>query len=150
MAAFCPKCGNETRSGGKFCGSCGHRLTNHSPQPETHPNPDTDQGAPKPSANITPQRQDEPPPSPAQGEINCPYCEQPIREGVQFCAHCGKKLEGLPDEPSAQQSEIKRKPRGIVIGFLLGVILLMCISLIGIAWGFGWTDLIFTTATPIP
>jgi len=150
MAAFCPKCGKEIRGGGKFCGSCGHRLTSHSQQPESPPIPDEVQETPEPSAEITPHPQDEIPPAPAKGEINCPYCAQPIREGVQFCAHCGKKLEELPDEPSGGKPEINRKPRIIVIGFLLVVILLICISLIGIAWGLGWTDLILSTATPIP
>lgn len=25
--------------------------------------------------------------------MNCPFCNQPIKEGAKFCVHCGKKLE---------------------------------------------------------
>ena len=150
MAAFCPKCGKEIRTGGKFCGSCGHKLTSHTPGSETTKPQDESLEALETSAEDKPEPQDEIPSTAANGEINCPYCDQPIREGVQFCAHCGKKLEATPNSSPVGKPGIDRKPRIIVLGFLLGVILLMCISVIGIAWGFGWTDFIFSTVTATP
>ncbi len=31
--------------------------------------------------------------------MNCPFCNQPIKEGAKFCVHCGKKLEETPSCP---------------------------------------------------
>jgi hypothetical protein len=59
-----------------------------------------------------------------------------------------------PPPPPAGQDEIKRKPRIVSVLFLLGVILLICISLAVIVWAVGiadpWIETWFNTATPGP
>jgi len=56
--------------------------------------------------------------------------------------------------PPPVQAEIKRKPRIVSVLFLIGVILLICVSLAVIVWAVGIADPLietwFATATPGP
>ena len=162
MAAFCPKCGKEIRPEGKFCGSCGHKLTSPGQPPEAVSTPSASQGVQE-QVDIDPDPTPTPlpaiildtnilgrPTSSPPGENTCPHCSVPNKEGVTFCAHCGKSISVPTAAPPAEEPEIKRKPRFVVAAFYLGVILLIIISLVGIAWGFRLTDFFTPTATPLP
>jgi len=148
MANNCPKCGKSIRPGGKFCGACGFKIVTATPAPPPTPPPAT----PPPGAVPTPTPAHQHPPTPAPEGYACPHCGKPVRQGVKFCASCGKTISTITPPPLSPP-EIKTKPRIKTIGFLVGVILLICVSLVVIAWGVGLTDLVvdvFPTSTPDP
>jgi predicted amidophosphoribosyltransferase len=154
MANNCPKCGNPIRPSGKFCGSCGFNIVSATPTPPPAPQSATPPPAAVPTPTPYPAHLHTPAPAPAG--IVCPHCGKPTRLGVKFCASCGKTIASTPPPPPftpapMTQSDITRKPRIVTIGFLVGVILLICVSIVVIAWGVGVTDLVldmFPTPTP--
>jgi predicted amidophosphoribosyltransferase len=152
MASFCPKCGTEIRPEGKFCGACGYKIKGRFQGEKKQP-PKGDaalSASPKPSTADQYSKTGTGQEHPRIEEILCPNCNQPNQEGVKYCGHCGVPLKGSPKDLPPVQSAVQRKPRIIIIGFLLGVIVLICISLIGIAWGIGLIDFLFPTITPVP
>lgn len=152
MASFCPKCGNEIRSGGKFCGACGYKIKSslQAQKKQSLKGKAVVFGSPGPSTPDPNLKTGTEPEEPQIEEILCPNCSKPNQKSVKYCGHCGVSLKDLPKDTQPEQKSIQRKPRIMVIGFLLGVIVLICISLIGIAWGFGLIDFLFPTVTPIP
>jgi hypothetical protein len=67
----CPNCGKPLRPGVRFCGSCGHTITD---------TPLAQAGA-QPAGPAT---------------IACPQCGKPVRVGAKFCSNCGKVLQKEP------------------------------------------------------
>lgn len=146
MASQCPNCGKPVRSGAKFCGFCGHVLSKADPGMVA---PDA-----IPQAGQTPPRQT-PGSNAALGGNPCPHCGKNNRPGVKFCASCGKQLAPVvqpaapPPSPSIPETApLRKRPRYITVLFLVGVLVIVCASLAGIAYGFGWVDRFFPTDTP--
>jgi ribosomal protein L40E len=141
MADRCPKCEKPIRPGAKFCTFCGHVIQDGT-------------GAPAPAATPPPGRTPPPPPGPgrpqagkpvaekpAEGNVFCQHCGAANRPGAKFCTSCGKSptIE-LPSRGSRLRT----------CGFLVLVVLVILVSLVGIAWGFEVDKLLFSTPTPTP
>ena len=128
MPNTCPNCQRPVRTGAKFCGFCGTRLTPVNASPGTPPTP---AGSAAPDAG------------PSGGY--CPYCHSPLRLGVKFCSSCGKPLPGPasaqpptpappappPQTPAAEQKTSRERPKrkrskGRLIIYLL-LILVLCL-----------------------
>jgi hypothetical protein len=139
MPNTCPNCQRPVRTGAKFCGFCGTRLTPVNASPGTPP---STAGSAVPDAG------------PSGGY--CPYCHSPLRLGVKFCSSCGKPLPGPasaqpptpappaspPQTPATAQKPTRERPKrkrskGRLIIYLL-LILVLClviiVPLIVIAW----------------
>ena len=88
------------------------------------------------------QRLVEPTDATDTGMSSCPSCGKENRLGVKFCRYCGAAIESIPAAPQRSRARI------VTVSFLVLVILMVCISLIGISWGLGVDLWLFPTATP--
>ena len=52
-----------------------------------------------------------------------------------------------PQTPPPAAAPKRGRSRVVTIGFLVGVVTIVCVSLFGIAWGFGWLEGIFPSDT---
>jgi hypothetical protein len=75
-------------------------------------------------------------------DVTCLNCGKTNRQGVKFCRFCGASLVEAP--------AVKSRARLVTVAFLVLVILMVCVSLVGIGWGLGVDQWLFPTATPIP
>ncbi len=149
MATRCPNCDQPLRDGAKFCTSCGYRLAVPKPTPAfpiTPPPIDSSQ-EPKSKPQPEPKAQQAIPlaeikDEPGAGRVTCPHCGKPNRLGVKFCRYCGGSITKVAEAPQRSRARI------ITLGFLVLVILMVCVSLVGIAWGLGIDQWLFPTATP--
>jgi len=146
MANQCPNCGKSIRPGAKFCGFCGHVIG--------QAKSDAPQAAPKPAAGAPPEVMQSAATQVKGAASLCPHCGKPNRPGVKFCASCGKQLAASapppapsPQTPPPAPTSGRKRSRLVTIGFLVGVLMIVCISLFGIAWGFGWLEKIFPSDT---
>lgn len=143
MPTRCPNCDTPLRDGAKFCSSCGHQLE----AVETTPQNVSTQSTAAPSHSPQPERSQQ-----EQGEttrderatIACPHCGKPNRIGGKFCRFCGGLMTGT------KEKKPRSRARVITIVFLVLLILMVCISLLGIAWGLGIDRWLFpeTALTP--
>lgn len=146
MGNKCPKCGKSVRDGAKFCGFCGHVLQK------------ADSKMGKPEDLISSGRSPSRPPQASGGSSGgnpCPHCGKPNRPGVKFCASCGKQLPPTPTPlspppapPTNDKKPKRKRPRIVTVGFLVAILVIVCASLFGIAYGFGWLDMFFPTEPP--
>ena len=136
MANQCPNCDQPLRSGAKFCTSCGHRLEEAKPTP---PAPAAPSPHPKPQQA---QRLSERSDGTEEGKVPCPKCGKSNRKGVKFCRYCGGSMALAPVESQ------RNRARVVTVSFFVLVILMVCISLVGIGWGLGVDQWLFPTATP--
>jgi hypothetical protein len=130
MADRCPKCEKPIRPGAKFCTFCGHVIQAGpaTPTPAATPPPGSPPESGRPAAG-----------KPAESGFFCQHCGAPNRPGAKFCTSCGKSPL---IEPPSSGSRLK------TCGFLVLVVLVILVSLVGIAWGFELDKVLFPTPTP--
>jgi len=141
MAKLCPNCDKPLRDGSKFCTSCGHRLVVAKPTPAfpVTPPPLEPSQAPQQAQKLKDRKA-----AAGAGDVTCPNCGKPNRQGVKFCRYCGG------DMAAASAGSQRNRARIVTISFLVLVILMVCVSLVGIGWGLGVDQFLFPTATPTP
>ena len=158
MATRCPNCNQTLREGARFCSACGFHLEKVDLPPSLNGPPPLAQrpdalspAAPKTPAAASPEDQPQiarrlkgDDPQEDSEQIFCSVCGKPNRKGVGFCRFCGNELSKKSGRTPRNRSRI------LTVTFLILVILMVCVSLVGIAWGLGIDEWLFSEATPTP
>ena len=158
MAKRCPNCDQPLREGARFCSACGFRLeivdlppSLNAPPPLSPPPDASPPIEPKTPAAASPKRQPQiakrlkgDDPQEDSDSIFCTHCGKPNRKGVRFCRFCGNELSKSSVETPRNRSRI------LTVSFLILVILMVCVSLVGIAWGLGIDEWLFSESAPTP
>jgi len=143
MPTSCPNCDGPLREGAKFCSSCGYQVEVDEPiAPKVTPS-----AAAAPTSTPQPQQSGQGQPEKAREDtamISCPHCGKPNRTGVKFCRFCGGSMS------ESKTKKPRNRARIVTIVFLILVILMVCVSLIGIAWGLGVDRWLFPGAALVP
>jgi len=131
----CPFCGNEIEEGGKFCGSCGHPLTNIEPAEQAEaiaekvaaPAPTEAPIEPAVTAAPTeaPIEPVEAPAAPVQPPVPAQAPQSPAYGAVQQPVPGYAPQQNMPGYGTMTQTVPKKNKKGMVLAIIVGAVVVL-------------------------
>lgn len=94
---LCPRCGENSPDGSRFCHSCGFALSAAAPKP--------------PPAAVAAAPIAAPPPSSSPVSVVCSRCRGVADPGADFCKFCGARLNAPVSSPRLAQAQAQPVPQ---------------------------------------